>query len=241
VKTVVVIPTYNEAENICLLIDEIGALGLPLEILVVDDDSPDGTSRLAADRAQTNPRVHLLCRREKKGRGYAGIAGFRRALDMGADLILEMDADFSHHPRFIPALLAGCDRADVAIGSRAVGEGAEQGRGFCRRLVTKAANLYIRLLLGEPIRDCTSGFRCFRREVLERIRLDTMISSGPSIVEEVLFRAKRQGCTFTEVPIIFDQRVRGVSTLSLRKLFNTFYMVLRFAFAGQPAPDGRQS
>lgn len=228
-KTVVVIPTYNESKNIGLLIDEIERLGAAPDILVVDDDSPDGTSALVAKRAAGDQCVHLLTRKERKGRGYAGIAGFRQALAMGADLIVEMDADFSHHPRFIPALTEACRHADVAIGSRGVAGGGEQGRGFSRRFLTKMANLYIRLLLREPIQDCTSGFRCFRRSVLERIRLETMISSGPSIVEEVLFRAKRLGCTFAEVPIIFEQRVRGESNLSLRKLFNTFFMILTFS------------
>lgn len=223
------IPTYNESQNILLLIDEIERLGLGLDILVVDDDSPDGTSALVARRAADDPRVHLLSRKERKGRGYAGAAGFMKALEMGAGLVVEMDADFSHHPRYIPALIEACRTADVAIGSRGVPGGGEQGRGYSRQFLTRVANLYIRFLLREPIRDCTSGFRCFKRSVLEGVRLETMVSSGPSIVEEVLFRAKRLGCTFTEVPIIFDQRVRGESNLSLRKLFNTFFMILTFS------------
>jgi len=231
VKTVVVVPTYNEAQNIGLLVDEIGRVVPGLDILVVDDDSPDGTSQIVEKRAAADPRVHLLSRKERKGRGYAGIAGFQEALRMGADLVVEMDADFSHHPRFIPALIEACRTADVAIGSRGTAGGAERGRGFSRRFLTTLANLYIRVLLGEPIRDCTSGFRCFRRPVLERISLETMVSSGPSIVEEVLFRAKRVGCSFTEVPIIFEQRARGASNLSLRKLCNTFWMILKFRMA----------
>ncbi|HRZ87241.1 MAG TPA: polyprenol monophosphomannose synthase [bacterium] len=227
-KTVVIIPTYNESENIVPLARSIAALGIGCDILVVDDSSPDGTSEIVARLAEEDPRVHLFRRAEKKGRGYAGIAGFKQALSMGADLIVEMDADFSHHPRFIPGLADACRGADIAIGSRGVAGGGEQGRGCFRRLLTKLANLYIRILLGEPIRDCTSGFRCFRRVVLENIDLDTMVSSGPSVVEEVLFRAKRRGFTFCEVPITFEQRQRGTSQLSLSKLLNTFWMVLRF-------------
>lgn len=229
-KPIVVIPTFNEADNIKSLLEAILPLDPDIEILVVDDDSPDGTASITETIARREPRVHLLLRTHNRGRGMAGIAGFLEALQLGADCVIEMDADFSHHPRHIPAFLEAITRWDVVIGSRAIAGGQERGRTFLRRIITLCANFYIRRLFRVKVRDCTSGFRCFRRKVLKAIPLETMVSRGPSIVEEVLYACHRRGFTITEIPIIFEERRRGKSTLSLAKLLTALVMVLRVRF-----------
>lgn len=226
------IPTFNEADNIQSLIGEILKTDEEVEVLVVDDDSPDGTAILVEKIAKQNSRVHLLLRKEERGRGKAGIAGFLKALELGADYVIEMDGDFSHHPRYIPAFLEAIKRYDVVIGSRMVlGGGEKRGRSFLRCLITKFANYYIRLIFQINIKDCTSGYRCFRREVLETLPLKQMISRGPSIVEEVLYACFLKGFSFKEIPIIFEDRKWGKSNLNFWKLLNTLIMILRFRFS----------
>lgn len=222
------LPTYNEAQNITALIEEILALGPEYEALVVDDNSPDGTWRIVKDMAAANARVHLLHRITDKGRGTAGAAGLRKAVDLGADRVIEMDADFSHHPRFIPALIAASDNADVVIGSRLVNGGGEQGRSPVRTMITLGANLYIRLVLGLQIRDCTSGFRVFRSDALKKMHLEKMRSRGPAIVQELLLAARRAGCTFAEVPILFEERRAGDSTFNVKIMLAGLWSVIRF-------------
>jgi dolichol-phosphate mannosyltransferase len=158
--------------------------------------------------------VHLVHRVNERGRGSAGVAGFRRALELGADLIVEMDADWSHHPRHLPAMLRATRRADVVIGSRLVRGGGEAGRSPVRTLITRGANLYLRLLLRLGVRDCTTGYRVFRRRVLEAIEWDRVESNGPAIVQEVLLCARRMGARIVEVPIRFEERREGVSTFN---------------------------
>jgi dolichol-phosphate mannosyltransferase len=224
---VVTLPTWNESENIRPLTEELLALRNDLHVLVVDDNSPDGTWKIAAQMGEANPRVHLLHRTEKKGRGFAGAAGFVRALEMGADWVVEMDADFSHHPRFIPPMLAaaGADRedgglgdggADLVVGSRLVKGGGETGRAGVRTLITRGANLYIGLLLRFPIRDCTSGFRLFRGDTLRKINWAKVQSPGPAIVQEVMLACRCVGARMTEVPILFEERRAGESTFNAR-------------------------
>jgi len=217
-RIVTTLPTYNEAENITDLIDALLAVSRHMEVLVIDDNSPDGTWRIVGERAKRDPRVHLLHRTTERGRGTAGIAGFRKALDLGADLIVEMDADWSHHPRHLREMIRATRRADVVIGSRLVPRGGEVGRGFHRKLITKGANLYIRLLLGFPVRDCTSGYRVFRRWVLEAIDWDRVQSTGPAIVQEVLVSAQALDARIVEVPILFEERRAGTSTLNSKIL-----------------------
>ncbi len=213
-KTIAVLPTWNEADNILPLIDELLLVSRHLEVLVVDDNSPDGTWRIVAERATTDKRVHLLHRTTERGRGSAGIAGFRRALDLGADLVVEMDADWSHHPRFLRSLVRASRKADVVIGSRLVRGGGERGRNPARTAITLAANLYLRLLLRLPVRDCTSGYRVFRRAILERFDWDALRSTGPAIVQEMLVTARAAGARFAEVPILFEERRAGTSTFN---------------------------
>lgn len=218
VKVIATLPTYNEAANILPLIDALVAVYPKLEVLVIDDDSPDKTWQLVEARSQEDARVHLLHRRSNRGRGSAGIAGFQRALELGADFVVEMDADWSHHPRFIPSLLRATKRADVVIGSRLVPGGGEVGRNPLRTSITTGANLYLQALLGLPLRDCTSGYRVFRRWVLEAIAWDRVQSKGPALVQEVLIAARSAGATFAEVPILFEERRAGHSTFNSKIL-----------------------
>ncbi len=229
-RIMAMLPTYNEADNIRPLIEEILALGPEYEALVVDDNSPDGTWRIVKEMAESNPRVHLLHRMTDKGRGTAGAAGLREAVRLGADKVIEMDADFSHHPRFIPALTAAADHADVVIGSRLVKGGGEQGRSPVRTLITLLANLYIRTVLWLPIRDCTSGFRVFRADALKKMHLEKMTSRGPAIVQELLLAARRAGCRFAEVPILFEERRAGESTFNVKIMLAGLWSVLKFRF-----------
>lgn len=224
---VVVIPTYNERENIGPLIEEILTLSLPLVILVVDDDSPDGTAAVVQELSRRHPEVHLLLRIGERGRGSAGIAGFKKALEMGAEVVVEMDADFSHHPRHLPAMLGRIRECDVALGSRFVPGGADLDRGWLRRLITRMAGIYVRAVLGISLRDVSSGFRCFRRRVLEVIDLDRVLSSGPSVVLEVLYKVVLAGFRVCEVPIVFSDRRQGASKLDGKILLATLLMVVR--------------
>ncbi|MCX6562892.1 MAG: polyprenol monophosphomannose synthase [Candidatus Aminicenantes bacterium] len=224
------IPTFNEAENIQSLIREIIALPLSgdLHVLVVDDSSPDGTGDLVQKAAAADPRVHLLVRKKRRGRGAAGIDGFKAALALGADVIVEMDGDFSHQPRFIPALLGEMGRCDVAIGSRFVRGGADSDRSLIRRAITWLVRRFIRRRFRTSIRDVSSGFRCFSRGVLERLDPDDLISSGPSIVLEILYKLILMDASIHEVPIVFIDRKRGRTKLSGLTLLETLLMTLKF-------------
>ena len=227
-KTVIVIPTYNERENISLLLDRIGSLGLRnLEVLVVDDNSPDGTWAVVKAKMEKNASVHLLRRMENRGRGLAGVAGFKHALRIGADCVVEMDGDFSHGPSYVPDFLKAIEKFDVVLGSRFVAGGKSQGRGFWRILVSKFAASYIRGMLGFKVKDPTSGFRCFRRKVLQGINLSTLTSRGPFIVTEILFRCHRKGFGIGEIPIVFRERTRGKSKLGFRVLLRNIAGVVK--------------
>jgi dolichol-phosphate mannosyltransferase len=228
-KVVVTIPTYNERENIGRLIQEILALPIKedLLVLVVDDNSPDGTAEAVEELGCRDPRVHLLLRREKRGRGLAGIAGFREALRMGADLIVEMDGDGSHQPAHMPSLLEAAGGLDVVLGSRFVEGGKDADRSFRRRLVTFLVGHFIRRLFSVPVSDVSSGFRVFRRQALEAVGLESLTSTGPSIVLEILYRAHRLGLRIGEVPIVFVDRLKGKTKLTGWTLWRTLLMALR--------------
>lgn len=233
-KIVVTLPTYNEALNIVPLIDALLKVSRDIEVLVIDDNSPDGTWRIVGEMAADNPRVHLLHRTAEKGRGSAGVAGFRRALDLGADLVVEMDADWSHHPRFLRSLLRATRKADVVIGSRLVRGGGERGRNGLRTLITFLANAYIGVIHGLPIRDCTSGYRVFRRWVLEKIDWEKVRSQGPAIVQEVLVSANALHARMAEVPILFEERRAGVSTFNSKILMAGLMAQLRLRVTPPP-------
>lgn len=228
-KTYVMIPTYNERENIGNLIQEIVNLKIQdLHIVVVDDNSPDGTSEVVTNLSKKHPEVELLLRTNERGRGSAGIAGFKYALEHGADSVIEMDADFSHHPKYIPHLLEALHDADMVIGSRFISGGKDVNRGIIRKAITILAGIYVRVLLGLKIKDVSSGYRCFKRKVLEAIELDSVVSTGPSIVSEVFYRAHLKGFSIKEIPIEFEDRTHGQTKLNYKILVKTLLMVLKF-------------
>ncbi|MBW2121194.1 MAG: polyprenol monophosphomannose synthase [Deltaproteobacteria bacterium] len=221
------IPTFNESSNIERLIREIRGRNQRMGIVVADDDSPDGTWKIVEKISKSDPRVFLLRRRENKGRGAAGVDAFRFALKQQADVVIEMDGDFSHDPKYIPAFLERIRDFDLVIGSRSVPQGRDLRRSRLRKAITYLSSLYARSVLGLPIRDCNSGYRCFRREVLEAINLDSVRSTGPSIVQELLYKAYLHGFSIAEMPIVFSERQAGKSNLNLSRLLQGFFMVLK--------------
>jgi dolichol-phosphate mannosyltransferase len=242
-RVVVMIPTYNEAENIGDLVREILALKTPddLQVLVADDDSPDGTWRIVDDLARSDARVQLLRRMERRGRGSGGIDGFKAALGLGADLVVEMDGDFSHQPKFIPDLVAAAARYDLVLGSRFVAGGRDADRSLLRRFITFGVRKFIRGTFRVPVKDVSSGFRVFRREVLEALDLDALLSTGPSVVLETLYKAHLLGFKIGEVPIDFIDRARGKTKLDARTLVRTLVMALKFKRVYRRPPAGRRS
>jgi dolichol-phosphate mannosyltransferase len=229
-----ILPTFDEAENIELIVD--AALGVlrtaapeGFRVLVVDDDSPDGTGRIADRLAATHPEVEVLHRTERAGLGPAYLAGFAHALGHGAAYVFEMDADFSHDPADLARLLSAVrdGGADVALGSRYVAGGAVADWGVVRRIVSRGGSLYARLVLGLPVHDLTGGFKCFRAEVLEAIDLPTVRAHGYAFQVELTNRAVRRGFRVVEVPITFRDRLRGESKMSLRIALEAMILVPR--------------
>jgi len=230
-KTYVMVPTYNEKENIEKLINEILNLKMKnLHIVVADDNSPDGTWRIVKKITKKKKNVHLLLRKTNRGRGSGGKDGFIYCLKNNADIIVEMDADMSHNPKYIPLMLQEMKSADLILGSRCVKGSKEIGRSIMRRVITYFANLYIMVLLGLKVRDCNSGFRCFKRKVLEKINLNKIESKGPSIVQEVLFKAHLKGFKIREIPITFINRTKGHSKLGIKQLAAGYFMVTKLKF-----------
>jgi dolichol-phosphate mannosyltransferase len=212
-RAVVCLPTYNERENLEPMLRALG--NKRVEVLVIDDNSPDGTGELADRLAEELGYVSVLHRERKEGLGPAYLAGFRRALADGAELVLEMDCDFSHDPRDVPRLIAAAeDGADVVLGSRYVEGGAIRNWGALRRFVSAGGSLYARILLGTSVRDLTGGFKCYRRQVLEAIDLDSIHSKGYAFQIETTYRALRAGFRVVEIPITFVDREAGGSKMS---------------------------
>jgi dolichol-phosphate mannosyltransferase len=215
VHAVICLPTYNERENLAPTLRELeGVLETGDRVVVIDDSSPDGTGDLADRLAAELPFVDVLHRAEKQGLGPAYLAGFRHALACGAELVFEMDCDRSHDPSDVPRLRAAAREADLVIGSRYVEGGSIRNWGFVRRMVSAGGSLYARLLLGVPVRDLTGGFKCYRREVLERIDLDAVRSRGYAFQIETTYRALRAGFRVVELPITFVDREVGGSKMS---------------------------
>jgi dolichol-phosphate mannosyltransferase len=209
-----VLPTYNEAENIEPLVEAaLAKLPESARVLIVDDSSPDGTGELAEELAKRHPLVEVLHRERKEGLGPAYIAGFRQALAAGAGLVLEMDADFSHDPVYLPRLLEAARRADLVLGSRYVAGGGVGDWGPVRRAISRSGSVYARLMLGVDVRDLTGGFKCFRREVLEAIDLEAVVARGYAFQIELTYRAIRHGFKVVEVPIVFRDRRVGASKM----------------------------
>jgi len=236
-KAMAMLPTYNEAPNIEQLLREILRQGADIGAVVVDDDSPDGTAAIVERLRQEDSRVHLIVRKEERGRGTAGIVGFQYAVSQGIPLIIEMDADFSHQPFYIPLFMKQMADCDLLIASRMVEGGGERGRHFVRKWITRLANAYIRLILGLPVRDCTSGYRVFRRKVLEAIELDQIMSQGPSVVEEVLYKAHKRGFRIKEVPYILEERKAGESTFNRKIMLNALKMMLKIRWKYRHYPQ----
>ncbi len=224
-RALVVVPTYNERVNLPLIVPAILDQDPCVEVLIVDDNSPDGTGQLADALAAENERVHVLHRPGKQGLGKAYLAGFRWALDHGYDLILEMDADFSHDPKYIPELLRAADRADLVIGSRYLTGVNVINWPIGRLLLSYFANQYARSVTGLPLTDSTGGFKCFRRRVLEAISFDTVKSNGYSFQIEMSFRAWQKGFRLIEIPIVFTDRIEGQSKMNKRIVREAIWMV----------------
>jgi dolichol-phosphate mannosyltransferase len=211
----VILPTYNEAENleriVGAVLEQLPDTG---RVLVVDDNSPDGTGEIADRLAAGSERVEVLHRQRKEGLGPAYLAGFHVALDGGAQRIIEMDADFSHDPAYLPKLIGAADAADLVIGSRYVPGGGVTEWGPMRRFISRGGSTYARLALGLPIRDLTGGFKCFRREVLETIKIDSIEARGYAFQVETTYRAIKAGFRVVEIPIVFRDRTDGTSKMS---------------------------
>jgi dolichol-phosphate mannosyltransferase len=215
-RALVCVPTYNEKENVVAIVEAILAAAPEVDVLVIDDNSPDGTGRLADGIATRQPRVHVLHRAGKEGLGKAYLAGFAWALARDYGLVLEMDADFSHDPGYLPAMLEAAREADLVLGSRYVPGGGTVNWGALRKLISRGGSLYARTILGIPIRDLTGGFKCFRREVLEAIDLPTVECSGYAFQIELTYRTIRKGFRIREIPIVFVDRRVGHSKMSRR-------------------------
>ena len=226
-KSVVIVPTYNEKENIEILLGDLLALPVDLSVIVVDDGSPDGTGDLVDHWAAKDSRVQAVHRPRKLGLGTAYIAGFKRALSAGFDRIMTMDADFSHHPRYVPAMIELSLERDMVIGSRYVKGGGTLNCTWKRRLLSQFANTFAKIMLGLQARDCTAGFRCYRREVLEAIDLDHIFSNGYSFLIEMIYYVQRRGYRIGEVPIVFEDRLRGQSKISRNEVFRALQTVFR--------------
>lgn len=227
----VVIPTYNERENLPSLLDRLFAAVPQAHALVVDDGSPDGTGALADARAEADPRVHVLHRTTKDGLGRAYLAGFSWGLDRGYDRLVQMDADLSHDPADVPRLLSAAESADFALGSRYVSGGGTVNWGLMRRVLSRGGSLYARTILGLPYHDLTGGFKCWNRRVLLAIDLPTIQSNGYSFQIEMTYRALRRGFRAVEVPIVFTDRIDGVSKMSKRIVVEAVGMVWKLRFS----------
>jgi dolichol-phosphate mannosyltransferase len=226
VKTLVIIPTYNERDNIALLLDQLLALPHGLDVLVVDDNSPDGTAQLVEERMKAEPRVHLLRRPAKLGLGSAYRDGFRYALENGAEYIFEMDADFSHDPAAIPDFLRNADEVDLVLGSRYLnGRVTVVNWPLSRLILSYTANVYARWITGLPLWDTTGGFKCFRRRALEAVRLDRVRSDGYAFQIEMSFKVWKRGLAIREIPITFVDRRAGVSKMNRRIVWEALGLV----------------
>ena len=229
-----VLPTYNEAENIERFVAAVREkLPDSARILIVDDNSPDGTGRIADRLAAGDERVAVLHRASKEGLGPAYIAGFRRALAEGAGLILEMYSDFSHDPAYLPRLLEAAQRADLVIGSRYVPGGGVSDWGALRRAISRGGSAYARLVLGVAVHDLTGGFKCFRREVLEAIDLDTVQARGYAFQVEMTYRTIQRGFKVVEVPIVFRDRQAGSSKMDRSIVAEAVWRVPLLRFGGK--------
>ena len=236
-QALVCIPTYNERDNLEAITGAVLAADPRVDILVVDDNSPDGTGRLADELAAKEPRIRVLHREKKQGLGRAYLHAFRWALDAGYQFICEMDADFSHDPRFLPRLLdEALAGADLVLGSRYVPGGGTVNWGILRQFISKGGSLYARTILGVPVRDLTGGFKCFRRRVLETLDLQAVRSTGYAFQIELTYRTLKNGFSVAEIPIVFEDRRVGQSKMSRKIFLEALVMVpkLRLTVRSRP-------
>lgn len=233
-KTLIIIPTYNERDNLSPLLKEIFSHAPETDILIVDDNSPDGTGELADEIHQQNAQVNVLHRPGKQGLGTAYIAGFKYAIDNGYDAAFEMDADFSHDPRYLPDFLKAIEDADLVIGSRYIPGGDTPNWSLLRRFISGGGNIFARFMLGLPVHDSTAGYRCYRREVLENIDLDSIQSQGYAFQIELAYRVMKHGFKIVETPIVFLDRRVGKSKMSRKIVIEGFTYVLKARFSKQP-------
>jgi dolichol-phosphate mannosyltransferase len=240
-RTLIVVPTYDEAENIASLLARLVVAAIDVHVLVVDDNSPDGTADLVAADPAFGRRVHLLRRPGKAGLGEAYRAGFRWALVHGYDRVVQMDADLSHPPERVPALVAALDEADVAVGSRYVPGGEIANWSWPRRVISWLGNWYVRMVLGLPVRDATAGFKAFRAEALRTIGATGSQSNGYCFQVENTWRAVRLGLVVVEVPITFTDRMAGRSKMSGRIVLEAVVKVLRWRATDTVAPWNRRT
>lgn len=230
-KTLIIIPTYNEIENLPSLLHSIFTYAPETDVLVVDDNSPDGTGQLIERMSVQDSRIHIIRRPGKLGLGTAYIAGFKYAIAKQYDAAFEMDADFSHDPRHLPAFLVAIKSADLVIGSRYIPGGDTPNWSLVRRLISGSGNIFARFVLQVPVQDCTGGFRCYRRHVLEAIDLDTVRSRGYAFQVEMTYRALNKGFTVVETPITFVDRRLGQSKMSRSIVLEAFTYVLKTRFS----------
>ncbi|MEW6041008.1 MAG: polyprenol monophosphomannose synthase [Elusimicrobiota bacterium] len=225
-------PTYNEKQNIKQLVEKITSVG-NVDLLVIDDNSPDGTAFIVEELRRQYPGLHLIKREKKMGLGTAYIEGFRWALERNYQLIITIDADLSHNPDYIPVFLEGLKEFDFVVGSRYVPEGGTENWPLKRRIISRFGNCYARTIAGIPINDCTSGFTGFKRQVLEQINFDNIHSEGYGFLIELKYRAVKKNFNFREIPIIFVERRKGKSKISRKIIFEAMILAWRLRFSGR--------
>lgn len=234
-RGIVLLPTYNERDNLERIVPEIfAAVPQNLDVCIIDDNSPDGTGAIADELAAENPRIHVLHRGAKEGLGRAYVAGFRYALAAGYERVIEMDADLSHPPRYLPELLRLAEDHDLVLGSRWVAGGGTENWPLSRRIISRCGSLYARAWLCVPVRDLTGGFKCFRREVLAALDLDAVRTSGYAFQIEMTYRAIRRGFRVTEMPIVFVERREGASKMSRAIVLEAVLAVPRLRLGVRP-------
>jgi dolichol-phosphate mannosyltransferase len=238
-RSLIVIPTYNEADNLTPLVNDIRDLDCWFDILVVDDNSPDGTGQIADALSSQRPGIHVLHREGKLGLGTAYVAGFRWALERRYDYVLEMDCDFSHHPRYLPRFLEEIERADMVIGSRYIEGGGTANWGLVRQIISRGGNAFARTMLGLKTRDCTSGYRCYRGSTLQMVPWEALQLEGYGFQVGAVFHVERLGGKVAEFPIIFEDRRVGQSKMSLGIVLEALLFVARTAI-GRPRAGSRQ-
>ncbi len=244
-RTLVTLATYNEIENLPPLVQAIFEHAPHVDILVIDDNSPDGTGRWCDEQAAAEPRLRCLHRPGKLGLGTATYAGFEYAIEQDYEYVLNLDADFSHPPQYVPQLLAAMEPAnappvDVAIGSRYVAGGGIEGWPLRRHCMSRAVNFYARTMLGLPVKDCTGSFRCYRVAALRQLDFAALRSAGYSYLEEILWVLKRRGCRFREVPIVFVDRQHGSSKINLREALTSIGVLFRLGLENWLKAEGRE-